>query len=70
MKDLGIDIGIRPGLARGIFGLAMSQALNSLKQHENLQDIQGQIWSGKQYNAALGLAELEDWEKQFNEINQ
>ncbi len=66
MKSLGIDIGIRPGLARGVFGFAMSQALNSLKVHENLQEMQSQIWSGKQYNTALGLAELEEWEKKFS----
>lgn len=65
MKALGIDIGIRPSLARGVFGFAMSQALNSLKENDNLQSIQNQIWSGKEYNAALGLAALEDWEKKF-----
>ena len=65
MKALGIDIGIRPNLARGVFGYAISQALNSLKEAENLQLLQNQMWSGKEYNAALGLTAMEDWEKKF-----
>lgn len=65
MKALGIDIGIRPNLARGIFGYALSQALNSLKEYENLQLLQNQMWSGKEYNTALGLTAMEDWEKKF-----
>lgn len=66
MKALGIDIGIRPGLARGVFGFAMQQALNSLNAHQNLTAIQPQLWTGKEYNAALGLAALEEWEAKFS----
>lgn len=70
MKSLGIDIGIRPNLARGVFGFAMQQALKSLNEHENLIQNQAQSWTGKEYNAALGLPKLEEWEKKFNEFSK
>jgi 2-methylisocitrate lyase-like PEP mutase family enzyme/3-isopropylmalate dehydratase small subunit len=63
MKSLGIDIGIQSWTCAGVFGFSMQQALQSLEQCENLQGVQNQVWSGKEYNAALGLADLEAWKK-------
>ena len=65
MKSLGIDIAIHPSLGRGIFGYAMQQALIELKSSGNIAGLRQSMLSGAQYNAALGLADFEDWEKKF-----
>jgi 2-methylisocitrate lyase-like PEP mutase family enzyme len=65
MKSLGIDIAIHPSLGRGIFGYAMQQALTELKSSGNIAGLRQNMLSGPQYNASLGLADFEAWEKKF-----
>jgi len=65
MKSLGIDIAIHPSLGRGIFGYAMQQALIELKSSGNIAGLRPSMLTGSQYNAALGLADFEEWEKKF-----
>jgi 2-methylisocitrate lyase-like PEP mutase family enzyme len=65
MKSLGIDIAIHPSLGRCIFGYAMQQALTELKSSGNIAGLRQNMLSGPQYNASLGLADFEAWEKKF-----
>ena len=65
MKSLGIDIAIHPSLGRGTFGYAMQQALIELKSSGNIAGLRQSMLTGSQYNAALGLADFEEWEKKF-----
>ena len=65
MKSIGIDIAIHPSLGRGIFGFAMQNALLNLRATGNLSQLKSQMFSGNDYNAALGLHDFENWEKQF-----
>jgi 2-methylisocitrate lyase-like PEP mutase family enzyme len=65
MKSLGIDIAIHPSLGRGIFGYAMQQALTELKSSGSIAGLRHSMLTSSQYNAALGLANFEEWEKKF-----
>ena len=69
LKQIGVDIGIHPSLARGIFGFAMHSALLHLKQNENLGSYAANMWSSQEYNRALGLDRVEAWEAKFSSDN-
>ena len=64
LKAAGIDIAIHPSLARGVFGHAMQNALNHLKEHQLLSSYAPQMFTSAQYNDALGLQEIQAWEKE------
>jgi len=66
LKVLGIDIAIHPNLARGVFGFAMQNALQHMKDHQKLSSHADQMFTPKQYNQVLGLEDIESWEKQFD----
>ena len=66
MKAAGIDLGIYPAMARGAFGFAMTAALGHLSKQGNMQGFAGQMFNSAQYNAALGIDEIEAWEKRFD----
>lgn len=67
LKQAGIDLAIYPALARGVFGYAMTQALNHLNTHGNIENFaQTSMFSSAQYNAALGLEDIEQWESRFD----
>ena len=65
LKAAGIDLGIYPALARGVFGFAMTAALSHLKNTGEILGFADQMFTSAQYNKALGLAEVEQWEKGF-----
>lgn len=66
LKQAGVDLAIYPAMARGVFGLAMSAALSHLQQTGNMAGYEGKMFSSAQYNEALGLSEVEAWEKRFD----
>lgn len=67
LKAAGIDLAIYPAMARGVFGHAMTQALTHLRSHGNVAGFAEQnMFTSAQYNAALGLEEIETWEKRFD----
>lgn len=66
MKAAGIDLGIYPAMARGAFGFAMTAALSHLSKEGNMQGFSGQMFNSAQYNASLGIDEVEAWEKRFD----
>lgn len=67
LKQAGIDLAIYPALARGVFGYAMRAALSHLDRVGNLAGYEDQMFTPAQYNEALGLSEVEAWEKRFDE---
>ncbi len=66
LKQAGVDLAIYPALARGVFGYAMRAALSHLDSKGNLAGYESHMFSSAQYNDALGLDEIEAWEKRFD----
>lgn len=65
LHGLGISLAIYPGLARAAVGFAIANALQALQRDGNTAAVRSQMFSSKQYNAALGLDEVEAWEARF-----
>lgn len=61
----GIGLAIYPGLVRNAVGFAMREALQGLKQAGSTAALRGRLLSGAEYDAALGLSEVEGWEARF-----
>jgi len=66
LKQAGVDLAIYPAMARGVFGHAMSAALSHLRQAGNMAGYETNMFTSAQYNEALGLSEVEAWEKRFD----
>lgn len=67
LKAAGIDLAIYPALARGVFGHAMTQALNFLHTHGNVSGFaEKNMFNSSQYNDALAINKIEDWETRFD----
>lgn len=66
LKKAGVDLAIYPSMARGVFGHAMHAALSHLQRAGNMEDYAGNMFTSAQYNEALGLSEVEAWEKRFD----
>jgi len=65
LTRLGLRIAIYPGLARAAAGYAIREALKGLKRDGNLQAMRGRMLGLRDYNDALKLAEIEEWEKKY-----
>jgi 2-methylisocitrate lyase-like PEP mutase family enzyme len=65
LARLGLRIAIYPGLARAAAGYAIGEALKGLRRDGNLQSMRGRMMSLKEYNDALKLEEIEEWEKKY-----
>ncbi len=63
--QLGFRIAIFPGLARNAAGYAIREAINALKRDGNTKAVRDRMLTMKEYNEALNLADVEDWEKRF-----
>ena len=62
---LGLRIAIYPGLERAAAGFAVREALAVLKKDGNTGALRDRMLSLKEYNEALGLGEVEQWEKKY-----
>ena len=62
---LGLRIAIYPGLERAVAGFAIREALSGLKRDGNMKSVRGRMLSLKEYNEALKLDEVEQWEKKY-----
>ena len=62
---LGLRIAIYPGLERAVAGFAIREALAVLKQDGNTGALRNRMLGLKEYNAALKLDEIEEWEKKY-----
>lgn len=67
LKGAGVDLAIYPGMARGVFGHALTSALSHLQSAGNMAGYEGKMFTSAQYNEALGLSEVEAWEKRFDQ---
>lgn len=65
IERLGPRIAIYPGLARAAAGFAMREALAVLKRDGNTVVMRERMLSLKEYNEALKLHEVEEWEKRY-----
>ena len=62
---LGLRVAIYPGLGRAAAGFAIRDALAGLKRDGNLQSMRGRMLGLREYNEALGLGEVEQWERKY-----
>jgi len=62
---LGLRIAIYPGLERAAAGFAIREALAVLKKDGNTGALRGRMLSLKEYNEALKLNEVEEWERRY-----
>jgi 2-methylisocitrate lyase-like PEP mutase family enzyme len=65
LAQWGFRIAIHAGLARNAAGFAIREALNVLKQTGGTHTLADRMLSGNDYNAVLGIADVEAWEKQY-----
>jgi len=65
IEQLGMRIAIYPGLARAAAGFAIREALATLKRDGNTKALNDRMLSMKEYNAVIGLADVEEWEKKY-----
>lgn len=62
---LGMRLAIYPGMARCAAGFAMQAACAALKRDGNTAAVRDRMLTPQQYNAALGLNEIEAWEGRY-----
>ena len=65
LEQLGFRIAIYPGLARYAAGFAIREALNILKRDGSTKQARTRMLTFKEYNEALKLPEIEDWEHKY-----
>jgi 2-methylisocitrate lyase-like PEP mutase family enzyme len=58
-------LAIYPGMARCAAGFAIQAACAALKRDGNTAAVRDRMLTPQQYNAALGLGEIEAWEKKY-----
>jgi 2-methylisocitrate lyase-like PEP mutase family enzyme len=63
--QLGFRIAIFPGLARNAAGFAIREALGALKRDGNTKAVRERMLSMQEYNEALQLSDVEEWEKKY-----
>ena len=65
LDRLGFRIAIYPGLARNAAGFGIREALRVLKRDGSTKKARERMLTFKEYNEALKLTDVEDWEKRF-----
>lgn len=65
LERLGFRLAIYPGLARYAAGFAIREALSILRRDGNTLAAREQMLRFQEYNDALRLPEIEDWERRF-----
>ncbi len=65
LEKLGFRIAIYPGLARYAAGFAIREALNILKRDGSTRQARERMLTFKEYNEALKLTEVEEWERKY-----
>jgi 2-methylisocitrate lyase-like PEP mutase family enzyme len=62
---LGLRIAIYPGLERAAAGFAIREALATLRKDGSTRTLRGRMLDLREYNEALGLGEVEEWETKY-----
>lgn len=65
LEKLGFRIAIYPGLGRYAAGYGIREALNVLKRDGSTRQARERMLTFKEYNDALKLPEVEEWEKKY-----
>jgi 2-methylisocitrate lyase-like PEP mutase family enzyme len=65
LNALGFRIAIYPGLARNAAGYGIREALRVLQREGSTKKARERMLTFKEYNEALKLSEVEEWEKRF-----
>lgn len=65
LERMGFRIAIYPGLGRCAAGYGIREALKVLKHDGNTAKARDRMLTFKEYNEALGLEEVEEWERRF-----
>jgi 2-methylisocitrate lyase-like PEP mutase family enzyme len=65
LDALGFRLAIYPGLARYAAGFGIREALGALKRDGSTKNARERMLNFREYNEALGLADVEAWEKRF-----
>ena len=65
IEQLGFRIAIYPGLERYAAGYAIREALVALKRDGSTKAVGERMFSMKQYNEVIGLADVEAWERKY-----
>jgi len=65
LQRLGFRLAIYPGLARYAAGYAIREALKALQTDGSTLAARHRMLSFKEYNDALQLPQIEDWERRF-----
>lgn len=65
IEQLGFRIAIYPGLERYAAGFAIREALGALKRDGSTRAVRDRMLSMQEYNEALDIADVEDWEKKY-----
>lgn len=65
LEELGFRLAIYPGLARYAAGYGIREALGVLKRDGSTKQARDRMLSFREYNEALGLSDVEVWERRF-----
>ena len=65
LSRIGFRIAIYPGLARYAAGFAIREALAVLKRDGSTREARARMLDFKDYNEALKLPDVEEWERRF-----
>jgi 2-methylisocitrate lyase-like PEP mutase family enzyme len=65
LERLGFRLAIYPGLARYAAGFAIREALGVLKRDGSTKKARERMLDFREYNAALNLNDVEEWERRF-----
>ena len=65
LDAMGFRVAIYPALARNAAGYGIREALSVLKRDGNTKQARARMLSFKDYNAALDLAQVEEWERKY-----
>ena len=65
LEAIGLRIAIYPGLARYAAGHAIREALGVLKRDGSTKKARERMLTFKEYNEALKLSDVEDWERRY-----
>jgi carboxyvinyl-carboxyphosphonate phosphorylmutase len=65
LDAIGFRLAIYPALARNAAGFGIREALGTLKREGSTKKARDRMLTFREYNEALGLADVEDWEKRF-----
>ena len=65
LEALGFRIAIYPGVARYAAGYAIRETIGVLKRDGSTKKARERMLDFREYNEALGLSDVEEWESRF-----